>query len=227
MARFAAGKAPTLALRFARSLASSLRPTGMPRMKLQATVTTAFLPAALAAASISLALLLLPGAAVPAHSSGLAPALKSVAGNVVAAVEAPVHTVTRVAHQQRKSIVSPSARNATTAVGRTSHAPSVVKHTPPERKGRVAHRHVLRTPAPSTSHGRGKAGALGHLKKAAPQAAHPAIQAGQSARGGHGKALGHSADVPHGPPAVPPGQAKKAVPGADGHAAAHSRGGAR
>lgn len=216
-------------------------------MKLQATVTTAFLPAALAAASTSLALLLLPGAAVPAHSSGLAPALKSVAGNVVAAVEAPVHTVTRATHHQRKSVVSPSARAATTPVRTTSHARSAAKRTFPAHRRHAARRHVLRTnsvtrttvtthpasPAArmlSTSRGRGQqAKALGHSKKAAPKATHPAIQAGPGVRdsNAHGKALGHSADVPHGPPAVPPGQAKKAVPAVDGHAAAHGRGGAR
>lgn len=212
-------------------------------MKLQATVTTAFPPAALAAASISLAFLLLPGAAAPAHSSGLAPALEAVAGNVVAAVETPVHTVARPARRHRNSVVSRPARPATTPVGTRSQATSVAKRTSSAPHRHTAHRHVPQTrpvtrthvtthsappaaPVSPANHGRGKAKALGHVKNAAPK---PTVQPSQNVRsaGGHGKALGRPADVPPGPPAVPPGQAKKAVAGSDGRAAAHGRGGAR
>jgi len=210
-------------------------------MKLQATATTAFLPAALAAASISLALVLLPGSAVPAHSSGLAPALRAVAGNVVAAVEAPAGTVAK-GHRHRKPVARHAAR--TTPASTSSHATAVATPTTPAQRRQTAHRRVRRarpatrvhpttqaaspvTTSPAVGHGRGKAKALGHLKKAAPEAAHPAVPASRGAGSGHGKALGHSADAPHGPPAVPPGQAKKAVPGAGGHGASHGPGGTR
>jgi hypothetical protein len=207
-------------------------------MKLQATATTAFFPAAFAAASISLALLLLPGAAVPAPSSGVAPALKLVAGEVVAAVQAPVRVVARAHHPKHAAVSS--------AIPVTSQLPSasVPRRPVPAHRRRADHQRVLphravtRKPvttnlvpsapsSPVTEHGHGKAKAWGHLKKLA-QKSTPALAAPAPAplHGGHGKARGHSAAAPHGPPAVPPGQAKKAS-GTDRGAAPRGHGGAR
>jgi len=206
------------------SIASLLRPTrARPRMKLQGIATTAFFPAALAAASISLALLLLPGAGPPAHSSGVAPALRLVAGDVVAAVEAPVHAIR--GHQ--KPVVSRATRTAipshsVPAAKRTASA----RHRPTVQRPVARQRPLTRTPvatqasaSPATKLSRGKAQAPGRLKKLAPEAT-PATLAGATAQArvenGHGKAIGRPADVPHGPPAAPPGQAKKA-PAANKH----------
>ena len=211
-----------------------------PGMKLQATATTAFFPAALAAASISLALLLLPSAAVPAHSSGVAPALKLVAGAVVAAVEAPVHAIGRA--RQPEPAVSHATRTAIPATI-PSRSTSVASRTAPAHRWQAAHTRVPRphpvkrtlltthsaprAPAsPAVKHGHGKAHAWGRLKKVAAKATPGATGAAAQARvdSGHGKALGRLAGVPPGLPAVPPGQAKKA-PASDTHAAPRGHGG--
>ena len=198
-------------------------------MKLQATATTAVFPAALVAASISLAVLLLPGAAVPPRSSGAAPALELVAGEVVAAVEAPAQAITRTHHSGRVAVAS--ANRSAIPAGAQQHSVSVPKRTVPAHHARVDHRPserqhaVTRKSSPPTlaprapllpvaAHGRGPAKALGHLK-----------QLGRGA-GGHGKALGHSAAALQGPPAVPPGQARKAAE-PDTHAGPRGHGGAR
>lgn len=208
-------------------------------MKLQATATTAFFPAAFAAASISLALLLLPGAAVPAPSSGVAPALERVAGEVVAAVQAPVRAVARAHHPEH--VAASSAAPATTQ----PPSASVPQRTVPAHRRRADHhrvpRHHAATRKPVTSapaplapsspvaeHGHGKAKAWGHLKRLVPRAT-PAVTGPASSDAlhvGHGKARGHSADAPHGPPSVAPGQAKK-FSGTDGRAAPRGHGGAR
>jgi hypothetical protein len=198
-------------------------------MKLNAPVTRAF-PAALAIASIFLALVMLPGGAAPASSPGLAPALQAAAGDVVAAVSAPVHAIKTV-HPNPKSAVSRAAA-ATATQPRTQprSSPTSQAHSAPAHRP-AHHRHVLRrapvrtapvtspapaapAPAPSvTKHGKGKA--LGHLKRghlkklaAAPvPVSHAAIHTVPSASSSHGRgnAYGHSPDVSNGPPAVPPG----------------------
>lgn len=209
-------------------------------MKLQATATTAFLPAALAAASISLALLLLPTAAAPAHSSGVAPMLKLVGGEVVAAVQAPVLAVARTHHHPRHAVVSAASPRPTTRVQPRSVA--APERAIPAHHRRAVHRRALRphaaTREPATTstasttppslageHGHGKAKARGHLKKLTPKAAPAMTGAAPRVRvDGHGKARGHSADAPPGPPAVPPGQANKAS-SVDKHGPARGHGG--
>jgi hypothetical protein len=212
-------------------------------MKLQATATTAVFPAALVAASISLAVLLLPGAAVPARSSGIAPALRLVAGEVVAAVQAPVRAVTR-AHRTDHAAVPIAKQSAAPATSQPQTASGPQRAVPAHHR-RAGHHRVLRrhavTPKPVTPklaprappssithHGNGKANAWGHLKKLVPKAAPILTGTAPSAplHSGHGKARGHAAGAAHGPPAVPPGQAKKAS-GAIKHAAPRGHGGAK
>ena len=229
---------------WAARIASALRPTGHPpRMKLQATATTAVFPAALVAASISLAFLLLPGAAVPAHSSAVAPALRLVAGEVVAAVQAPVHAVTRARRTEHPAV--PSAKQSAIPATSQPQSASVPQRTVPAHHRRAGNHRVLRQhavtprpvtpklawPAPPSSithHGNGKAKAWGHLKKPVPKGAPILTGTAPSAllHGGHGTARGHAAGAAHGPPAVPPGQAKKAS-GAIKHAAPRGHGGAK
>lgn len=202
-------------------------------MKLQATATTAVFPAALVAVSIALAVLLLPGAAVPARSSGVAPALKLVAGEVVAAVQAPVRAVTRAGRSEHAA--ASGARQSVIPASSQQQSASAPKRIVPAHHARADHHRVLRrhavtrTPvttnlappaplSPVTGHGNGKAKAWGHLKKLVSKTT-PAVT-------GHGKRRGHSEDAPHGPPAVPPGLAKK-VSSVDKHAAPRGHGGAR
>lgn len=202
-------------------------------MKLQATATTAVFPAALVAASIALAVLLLPGAAVPARSSGVAPALKLVAGEVVAAVQAPVRAVTRASRSEhaaasgaRQSVTPASPQQQSASAPKRiapAHHAHADRHRVPQphavtRKPVTTHLAPPAPPSPVTAHGNGKAKAWGRLKKLVPKAT-PALT-------GHGKARGHSADAPHGPPAVPPGLATRDS-GVDEHAAPRGHGGAR
>jgi hypothetical protein len=214
-------------------------------MKLQATVTSAFFPAALGAASISLALLLLPAGAAPTRSSGVAPALKLVAGDVVAAVGAPVRAVTRAdRHPKPVALSNPEQTTAIAPTPTESHAPSVRKSNAPVRHRRATRRvtrprPVARAPltthstqhapaSPVPEHGHGKAKAWGHSKQLEPKPL-PAVTRAVRNAGvgrGHGKALGHPADVPHGPPTVPPGQAKHEAGGGE-HAAPPGRGGGK
>ena len=210
-----AGKAPNPALRFAQFDRLVVAADGVrPGMKLQATATTAFSPAALAAASISLALLVLPSAAVPAHSSGVAPALKLVAGDVVAAVEASAHAIGK--EHRATPVVSHATRTAVPATTPTRSI-SIAKRNAPAHHRQPAHTRTPRphsvTRTPATTHSAPNA-----TPTVTGAAAHTRVDSG------HGKALGRPADVPHGPPAVPPGQAKKA-PAPDEHAAARGHGG--
>jgi hypothetical protein len=186
-------------------------------MKLQPPVTSV-VPAALAAASVSLSLVLLPGGGASVRSSGVAPALKLVAGEVVAAVKRPAHVVAKA---PRKSVVAPATGGGATPAPTQPSSTSQRSSSAPAH--RVAHRRqVSRTPAgtsapvttqtapgpqpvsTSVEHGNGKAKALGHAKKAAPPQT--------------GKGHGRPADVPHGPPALPPGHEKNGdAPGEHGN----------
>ena len=172
-------------------------------MKLPVSVTSAFVPAALAVASISLSLLLLPGGGAPVRSSGVASALKLAARDVVAAARIPVRAMTR-AHSK------PAVSRATDLAGtpaQSSLASSSARSAPAARS--VHHRRVSQTsastPAPVTAlaapvwtvplategHGNGKA--FGHVRKIASLRA---------------KTHGRPADVPPEPPSVPLGKAK-------------------
>ena len=222
---------------------------GAPRMKLQGPVTSAYLPATLTAASICLSLLLLPGGGVTAPSSGMAPALKLVAGDVVAAVKEPVHAVTRA----KPKPALPAANSAAEGRNVTHFSRSAPRaHSAPAHRTAGHHRRISRrsaaapqplrspvTPTPrpassSASKAHGKARAVGHLRKTAPVPT-PSNAATPSTVTTHGpvKARGRSADVPHGPPVVPPGDPvvppghPGVAPAANEHAAPGSRGGGR
>lgn len=175
-------------------------------MKLQAPAITAFFPAALAVGSISVAVLLLPVATAPARSSDLAPALRLVAGNVPAAVKVPVQAVTRSVHA--KPIVSrpqPAAVVRTRTQPRSTSAP---KQTVPTHR-RASHTRLSGTHV---------------VVHAAPTALAPTVPVVVHGRGKAAKAWGHLEKLGHrGPPAVPPGQAEKALR-TDEHAA-HAHGG--
>jgi hypothetical protein len=210
-------------------------------MKLHVPVTSAFPPAAVAGASISLSLLLLPGGAASVHSAGVAPALKLVAGDVIAAVKGPEHAVKRAQHPKPKpkAVLSPAV-DAPVAPQRTRphHSASRTRSAP-------AHRPVPRAPAPWTpattpkllvttpaapvlerGHGHGKARALGHARKREPvPVAEDKAAQNAHAHGGNGKARGRPADVPHGPPAVPPGHEKGGGQRAGDHGAPGRGGG--
>jgi hypothetical protein len=180
---------------------------GAPRMKLQAQVTSAF-PAALAVASIFMAVLLLPGGAASPRSAGVAPALKLVAGDVVAAVEAPVHAVTKT-HRHSRAAVSHSRASAGTPTTTLHHAvtrrtravpayppvhhrhPAGARPTPrvPEAT-RPAARPAPKSAFPAVTRGHGKAKVLGHARKASALL----------------RTHGRPAGVPPGPAVVPPGQ---------------------
>jgi hypothetical protein len=194
-------------------------------MKLHASVTSAF-PAVLALASISLAVLLLPGRPAAPRSSGVPPALKLVAGDVVAAVEAPVRAVTKTQPRTRSAGSHTRAAAPPTATATATHRrasapaqrPNAHRSAPRAREPqnhptpptplvtRSAPTAAPKVVQPAAGHGHGKAKALGHARKAA---APP-----------HGP----PADVPQGPPVVPPGQLP--VHGGSGeHGAPGARGG--
>ena len=118
-------------------------------MKLQVPLTNAFFPAALAAASISLALLLLPGAGTSERSSGVAPALRQVAGEVATAVRIPVHGV-KTKHPKH-------AHGSTTSLSRAHSAPAHHAAASAKRGPAKAHdRHGPSTASPRHSkRGRG------------------------------------------------------------------------
>jgi hypothetical protein len=212
-------------------------------------------PVALVAASIALALLLLPGGGVSVSSSGVAPALKLVAGDVAAAGQGSAPAVAE-AKAQPNSVASPSAGVAAPhARTRQSPAPSETRSVPAQRAVthlRVSPKHVVThtparvpaAPAPNliakpATHGHGKAGPLGHLRKTeavgfprkgkavgrqrkvAPVAV-AASKPGRTARakGSQGQMHGRRTDVPQGPPAVPSGRA-------NGDQSAHGDGASR
>jgi len=209
-------------------------------MKLQLPANNA-VPVVAAAAAIVCALLLLPGGGGSVRSADVAPALRLVAGDVAAVVQSPARSVAK-AHP--KSAASHSTGVAATPVSTPKSSPPVRVHSAPVRRavsrGPASPTHVVKsTPvkapvlaAPrvimqSVKHGRGKAKALGHLKKADKVVGHRK-KAGlhTSSHAAHGnpvkRASGPPAAVSHGPPAVPPGQAKKA---AGGQPASSGRGG--
>src|SRR5262249_29158093 len=112
-------------------------------MNLHRPVTSAF-PAALAAASITLSLLLIPGGGSSLHSSGVAPALRLVAGDVATVVQAPVQAVTRTHHHQKSVASSPPTAAPTqqqrTPVTHRASSPSRTHSVPTHRS--VRHRNV-------------------------------------------------------------------------------------
>lgn len=193
-----AGKRASAALRFVQiGSPLSCGRGGAPRMKqLHLPVTSAF-PAALATASIFLAVVMLPGGAAPSRSSDVAPALKLVAGAVVAAVESPVHVVTRPHRPARVAVSHATARPQTRVRSGAGSAPSPrpVHHRRTLSTHRVQPAPVAAAPKPvqpvTKQHGEGTA--LGLLRKS--------VQVGH----GRGHAYGHSPDAPHCPLAVPPG----------------------
>jgi hypothetical protein len=210
-------------------------------MKLTGHVTSAF-PAALAIGSVALVLVVLPSGAPPARSSSVPPVLRLAAGEVVAAVTAPLraitsthsgtadaHAVRTAQHRSSSSQRQASASGAGTRSG-TPHRP--VRHHHALRSPAVAHALVttvvqstLKPASPVTKHGKGKG--VGHLRKlAAPPT--PVTQSPQSDQANHGRghAYGHRPDVPHGPPVVPPGHDPNG-PGASRHGAPGVRGGGK
>jgi hypothetical protein len=165
-------------------------------MKLHLPVTSAF-PAALATASVFLAVVMLPGGAAPSRSSDVAPALKLVAGAVVAAVEGPVHAVARPHRPARNAVSHAPARLQTplTSRARSAPTPRPVHHRRTLSTHRVRPARVAAAPKPAqpVTKQQGMGEALGLVRK--------------SVQGSHGRghAYGHSPDAPRGPPAVPPG----------------------
>ena len=188
-------------------------------MKLHVPVTSAF-PAVLATASALLLLVMLPAGGASVRSSGVAPALKVVAGDVVAAVENPVRVVTRANAKPKPVVSSAASATATAQVARPVPVHRHARHRARASRPRLVTSKPVTTPAtpaptpiaPITERANGKAKALGHVPKIAAQSTSTStsgtLQRAQ-ANNGHVKAHGRPADVPHGPPAVPPGQAKK------------------
>lgn len=196
-------------------------------------VTSALFPTALAVASISLALLLLPGGGTSSRPSGLAPALKLVAGDVVAAVQPPapetakakprtvVHQTTPVTNAPERK--QPAAVTSSPATVKPAPLPvrhSPVHHAPAPLKASVHPTHTtqakaLPAPAPvqhgngkGIGHSNGKGKALARLPKPAPSPASASHGKGHGlANGRSGAVHAHSVNTPHGPPAVPPGHA--------------------
>jgi len=151
-------------------------------MKVQLPATSA-VTVALAAASVALALLLLPSGGTSVGAAGVAPALRLVAGDVAAIVQAPPHAAAKPQARPR-SVVSPSvgvaATHPRTQPGHSAHSAtrSVRAHTAASRD-RVPSKQVVRRATAKTTvlraphvltlpvrHGNGKAKAVGHLKKA-------------------------------------------------------------
>jgi hypothetical protein len=202
-------------------------------MKLQLPANSA-VPAVLAAASISLSLLLLPSGGASVRSSGLAPALKLVAGDVVEAAARPVRVVTRA---QPKPVASPAVSVARTReqtqlssvpfrsrgmpAHRLVHRSRVSPTTPVTRApvtvraaSREAARRAVQPTVKLVGHGHGKAKAWGLLRKAKAWGLRwrivplPLAARTTAATGGHGEARGHTLAAPPGPGAVPPGREK-------------------
>jgi hypothetical protein len=148
-------------------------------MKQQLPATSAG-PVAFVAASIAVALFLFPGGVASVSSSGVAPALKLVAGDLAADVQGSAPSVAKA---QPKSVASPSAGvGAAHARTRQSPAPSETRSVSAHRAAshlRGSPKHVVThppgrvsaAPAPKligkpATYGHRKAKALGHLKKA-------------------------------------------------------------
>lgn len=201
-------------------------------MKPQAAVTSSLFPAALAVASISLALLLLPGGGTSVRSAGVAPALRLVAGDVVAAVKPPVQvaehakpkptvhhaaaTVARAPVRTRAAVISPPKRAATAPAHHSSPRPA------PTSSPRAQSHAGTQPPAAApvvTKHGNGNGHAYGRSKKTGPPGHSP------SAPGHSASAPGHSG-VAHGNPhGLPPRQAENAQrPGDQGDSHGHGGG---
>jgi len=185
-------------------------------MKLQVPASSAF-PAVVAAASVLLSLILLPGGGASVRSWGVAPALKLVAGDVVAAVENPVRVANRPQPEAKPTAApAPAATAAVRVAGPTPvhrHAQHLIRASRPRV---AASRQVMNQAAaapisPVAEHSQGKAKAQGHVRKTAsqPKSASDAVQGARVNGAGHAKAHGRPVDVPHGPPAIPPGQEKK------------------
>lgn len=201
-------------------------------MKSQSAVTSAFFPAALAAASVSLAILLLPGGGSSVRPSGMAPALKLVAGDVIAAVQAPVraaiHVKPKPVVHHATAVTSTPKRTQPAAHTSSAHATAApahrrAHHNAATHKRKTPHAprptHAAAPPAPTpVKHGNGKGKALGHLKKLASPTPVFVIH-GKGHGRANGLAKGHTALVHvlgktrHGPPVVPPGHAYGKVGG--------------
>ena len=221
---------------------------GPPRMKPQPVVTTAFFPTALAVASISLAILLLPGGGTSARPSGLSPALRLVAGDVVAAVQAPLHAAAkakpRTLVRHATGVATAPARKQPAALPSSARPARVQAHRPVHH-ARVRHKRPLaRAPRPTriaappaptpvvhgngkgVGHRNGKGKAVGLLRKAAPSPTAPIRGRGHGRANGHeAVAHGKSAHTSSGPPAVPPGHAYGK--GGSTQALPHGRGGGK
>ena len=249
------GNAPVRALPFSRVRSSRRRGRRVaPRMKPQPVVTNAFFPTALAVASISLAILLLPAGGSPMGSSGLAPALRLVAGDVVTAVKAPVTTRAKarpktILHRAVRSASTPvptqgaavtsSARGAVAPAHRAVHHAAVRRSPAPHKRAagrapRATHAAAPAAPAPvahgkgrGIGHERGKGKALGRLRKTTLSPAPASHGKGHAYANGHGVELhGAAASVRHGAPAaVPSGLARGGASGAQG--TWHGRGGGK
>jgi hypothetical protein len=201
-------------------------------MKLHGPIGSA-LPAVLATASALLLLFMLPAGGAPTRSSGAPPALKLGAGDVVAAVESPVRVVSRPNPKPKPAATAAAAATATMQVAHPAPIHRRAQHRVRASRPRiVASRPVTKQAALApistiVEHGNGKAKAWGHMRKTAsePTAPSEAMHAARVNGAAHAKAHGRPADVPHGPPAVPPGLAKKGD--ASEHGASADRGGGK
>jgi hypothetical protein len=207
-------------------------------MKPQAAVTSSFFPAALAVASISLALLLLPGGGTSARTSGVAPALKLVAGDVVAAVTPPLHVVRQakpkaIVHHAATVATTPARTQATTfsPPKRVTHSParrSAPKPEPTSSPRAQSHASTQPPAAPPavTKHDNGNGHAYGRNKKTqTPGNFGTAPGHAGSAPGHSGAAHGLSGAAHANPHGIPPGLAKKTQ--APGNSAPHGHGGGK
>jgi hypothetical protein len=209
-------------------------------MKVHVPISSAF-PAALAAASIALSIVLLPGGSASVRSSGVAPALRLVAGDVALVVGSPVLTAAK-AH---RTPVAPSTvvvprTNAQTEPTHQSASPSRTHKVPAhglKGHGRVssARPHAVknRRETPTAGHVR-KAKAVGHVRKARAAGhgskAEPARHAPMTKAVAHGrkvkavrqtpKAKGHARKATSSPPSA---AAQSASPPNGGHGHAYGR----
>ena len=177
------------------------------------------------------------------RSSGMAPALKLVAGDVVAAVQAPVraavHANPKVVVHHATAVTSTPKRTQPAVRTSSSHATAAPSHRRAHHSAAPQKQKTPQAPSPTRAaapptptpvkHGKGKGKALGHLKQLASQSPVSVIH-GKGHGRANGLAKGHNPPVPvlgkvlHGPPGVPPGHAygKSGKP-----APSHGRGGGK
>jgi len=206
-------------------------------MKVHVPISSAF-PAALAAASIALSIVLLPGGSASVRSSGVAPALRLVAGDVALVVGRPVLTAPK-AHRTpvtRSTVVvprthaptqpthqsaSPSRTHKVPAHGSKGHArvSSARPHAVKNRRGTRTAGHVRK--AKAAGHVR-KARAAGHASKTKAARHAPMTKAVAHVRkvkaGRHTpRAKGHARKAAPSPPSAA-GQSASPPNGGHGHA---------